>query len=45
MLVLLCVQIAQTNNNESNRRKKKKTITFLCKQAKDRQTCQEDKKS
>jgi hypothetical protein len=42
MLVLLCVQVVQTNNNESSSREKKET-TFYCKQAKDMRACQESK--
>jgi hypothetical protein len=45
MLVLLCVQVVQTNNNESSSREKRATTTFYCKQAKYMQACQENKKS
>jgi hypothetical protein len=40
MLILLCVQVVQTNNNESSWREKIKTTTFYCKQAKDMEVCQ-----
>jgi hypothetical protein len=39
MLMLLCVQVVQTNNNESSWRKKIKT-TFYYKQAKNMKVCQ-----
>jgi hypothetical protein len=45
MLVLLCVQVVQTNNNESSSREKKETTTYYCKQAKYMRACQESKES
>jgi len=39
MLMLLCVQVVQTNNNESSWREKIKT-TFYYKQAKNMKVCQ-----
>jgi len=42
MLMLLCVQIVQTNNNESNWKEKKET-TFYSRQAIDMWPCQENK--
>jgi hypothetical protein len=43
MLMLLCVQVVQTNNNESSWREKIKTTTFYCKQAKDMEVCPKKK--
>jgi hypothetical protein len=45
MLVLLCVQVVQTNNNESSSRENKEATNFYCKEAKDMRACQESKKN